>query len=341
MQLRAFAILLCPPSLVASFCVAQTQAAKSSASPEFVEQYNKGKQALKDRKFDDAISAFKKALKIDPACADCDFAIAMAYSQKRDANRSLEFADKSLAAAQDDMSRAVARNFKGEVLMALGESDASRLKDAEAEFREAIKLRPSASYSFNLAKALAMQSKDDEAKQEFARCLTLKPDDETAREARLVMADPRRARSEFAPDFHLTTLQGQPFSLAQASGKVLVMDFWATWCPPCRESVPELKDLTGKYASDKLVLISVSADEDDQAWRDFVGRKKMDWMQYRDADHTILHAFGIHGFPTYLVITGDGIVKRRIVGMNPQQTIVHRLKETLQSMPELEGVERK
>jgi thiol:disulfide interchange protein len=85
------------------------------------------------------------------------------------------------------------------------------------------------------------------------------------------------------------------------------------------------------------VVVSVSADEDDHAWRDFVDHKKMDWMQYRDNDHKILSAFEIHAFPTYLVITGDGVIKRRIVGMNPQQTIVHRLKETLESMPELEG----
>lgn len=324
---------------LAALCPAQTP--KPPADPAFVEQYNKGKQSIKDKKFDEAISAFKKALKIDPGCADCNFAIALAYSQKGDADRALQFADKSLAAAQDDVSRAVGHNFKGEVLMALGEDDASRLKDAESEFREAVKLRSTPTYRFHLAKVLAMQSRDDEAKQEFTQCLTLKPDDETAREARLIMSDPRRARSEFAPDFHLTSLQGQSFSLAQASGKVLVMDFWATWCPPCRESIPELKDLTRKYSSDQLVLISVSADADDQAWRDFVARRKMDWIQYRDADQALLHAFAIHGFPTYLVITGDGIIKRRIVGMNPQESIVHRLKETLQSMPELEGALRK
>jgi thiol-disulfide isomerase/thioredoxin len=125
------------------------------------------------------------------------------------------------------------------------------------------------------------------------------------------------------------------------SGRVVVMDFWATWCPPCRESVPELKDLTRKYPSDRLVLISISADEDENSWKEFVAKKKMDWPQYRDSDRAIMRAFGVHSFPTYLVMDGDGIIRQRIMGLNPRETVVHRLKETLLSMPQLEGVARK
>jgi thiol:disulfide interchange protein len=105
-----------------------------------------------------------------------------------------------------------------------------------------------------------------------------------------------------------------------------------------RESVPELKALTRKYPTDKLVLVSGSADKDESAWRDFLTKKSMDWAQYRDSDRKVLDTFKIHAFPTYLVITGDGVIKQRIVGMNPRETIVHRLKETLASMPELEGM---
>ena len=119
------------------------------------------------------------------------------------------------------------------------------------------------------------------------------------------------------------------------------MDFWATWCPSCRESVPELKDLTRKYPSDRLVLISISADEDENSWKEFIAKKKMDWPQYHDSDRTIMRAFGVHSFPTYLVMDGEGIIRQRIVGLNPRETVVHRLKETLRSMPQLEGVARK
>jgi peroxiredoxin len=150
-----------------------------------------------------------------------------------------------------------------------------------------------------------------------------------------LLADPRRGRESFAPDFKVKTLTGEQVSLQQFAGKVLVMDFWATWCPPCRASVGELKDLTKKYPADKLVLISVSADKDDGAWRDFIEKKHMSWLQYRDSDHQLVDAFGINGFPTYLVIDGEGIVRTRISGLNPQESVVHRLRATLEQMPQL------
>jgi len=79
----------------------------------------------------------------------------------------------------------------------------------------------------------------------------------------------------------------------------------------------------------------VSADSDDKAWQEFVAKHEMTWHQYRDSNHQILDLFGVHAFPTYLVIDGDGLIQQRIVGMNPQETIVHRLKDYLAKVPEL------
>jgi thiol-disulfide isomerase/thioredoxin len=189
----------------------------------------------------------------------------------------------------------------------------------------------------NLARALLRQAKDAEGKQELEVFLSMGPEERSAAEARRLLADPRRAREEIAPEFELTTLQGQQMSLSRLAGRVVVMDFWATWCPPCRASVPELKELTKKYPTDKLVLISVSADKDEKEWREFVAKKNMDWAQYRDTDHRVVDAFAIRAFPTYLVIDGDGVIKERITGLNPQESVVHRLKATLQQMPQLEG----
>jgi thiol:disulfide interchange protein len=62
----------------------------------------------------------------------------------------------------------------------------------------------------------------------------------------------------------------------------------------------------------------------------------MDWPQYRDSNGALMHAFAVRAFPTYMVIDGDGVIKERIVGANPQETIVHRLRATLQSIPQLE-----
>lgn len=249
---------------------------------------------------------------------------------------------KAAATATDDGTRAVAHNMKGTALLTAAgadKTDSKTMQSSESEFRSTSQLDPkSAGFHLNLARALLWQSKgDDDAKQELQSCLGLPPDEKQTSEARLLLSDPRRGREEFAPAFEVSTLQGQQIPLKQLAGRVVVMDFWATWCPPCRDSVPELKELTKKYPTEKLMLISASADKDDRAWREFVVKTNMDWAQYRDADHRILDTFGIHSFPSYLVIDGDGIFKERLTGLNPQQSVVARLRSTLGQMPQLEG----
>jgi thioredoxin-like negative regulator of GroEL len=311
-----------------------------AADPAFKEQFERGGQALKDGKYKDAIDALKRANKLhNNSCGECYLLLAVAYYHAGDLGHCEESCDKALAAASDDLMRADAHNLKGTAAFYAAEADNNKkMKSAEDEFRSAIQLNPKpAVFHMSLAKALLRESKDDEAKRELEECLTHGPDDEMAREARLMLADPRRGREEFAPEFEVSTLQGERISLKQLAGRVVVMDFWATWCPPCRASVPELKDLTKKYPSEKLKLISVSADKDDSAWREFVAKKNMDWAQYRDADSKVLQAFGVHAFPTYVVIDGDGIIKERLKGMNSQESVVHRLKATLSQMPQLEG----
>jgi thiol-disulfide isomerase/thioredoxin len=311
----------------------------AQADPAFKEQFEQGQQALKAGKYKDAIAALEKANKLQSnSCAECYLLLAAAYYESGKFSQCEENCDKAAAAAGDDGTRARAHNMKGNALHASSGTDSKQMKAAESEYRAAVQMDPKvAVFHLNLARALLLESKDDEAKQELKACLALNPDEQMARMARVILADPRRGREEFAPEFEVNTLQGQQLSLKQMVGRVVVMDFWATWCEPCRESVPELKELSKKYPKEKLTLISVSADDDEKAWREFVEKKNMDWTQYRDADKKIRAAFGIHAFPTYLVIDGEGMIKERFTGFNPQETTVHRLKATLGRMPELEG----
>jgi thiol-disulfide isomerase/thioredoxin len=307
------------------------------------EQIEQGQQALKAGKYKDAIEFLKKAnASQGNSCGECYLLMAVAYYKSGRLAESVENSDRAVAVASDDKMRATAHSLKGNALFAAAGKDSKKMGAAEVEFRSAIQLNPkSPLFHLSLAKTLLWESKDDEAKQELQACVALNADEKMAAEARFLLADSRRGREEFAPQFEIRTLQGDEVSLKQLAGRVVVMDFWATWCPPCRASVPELKELTKKYPLEKLTLISVSADKDDSAWREFVAKKKMDWAQYRDADHKVLEAFSIHSFPTYLVIDGDGAIKERFTGMNPQESIVHRLKATLAQMPQLEGEARK
>ena len=104
-----------------------------------------------------------------------------------------------------------------------------------------------------------------------------------------------------------------------------------------RESVPELRDLIRKYDPAKLVLISISADDDETAWNQFITDNKMTWPQYRDADKRLVNAFTVRAYPTYLVIDGDGVITDRIIGADPQQSVVKQLVAILKTIPQLES----
>jgi len=324
-----------------SICLAAQQA--SSADPELAAQIQLGKKALQGQRYKEALDILKSANKREhDSCAECNYLLAIVYFNLQDQNRALESCDKAIKSPGSDGLRAAAHNLKGTLLLASAGDDRKKMQGAEAEFQAAVQFDPKMPvFHLNLAKALLRESKDDAAKKELQLCLDCQPDPKLKDEAEKIMANPKLGRSDIAPDFELTTMQGQQLSLKALAGRVVVMDFWATWCPPCRESVPELKELTKKYPSEKLVLISVSADEKENEWRDFVARKKMDWAQYRDGDGKIRQAFGIRSFPTYLVIDGDGVIRERMTGLNPQETVVHRLKATLGAMPQLEGEARK
>jgi thiol-disulfide isomerase/thioredoxin len=85
-----------------------------------------------------------------------------------------------------------------------------------------------------------------------------------------------------APAFVLTTLSGEQFSLDKLEGKVILVDFWATWCGPCREALPHMQTIAKKFAGQPLVILSISLDNDQTRWQSFVAKNNMTWQQYRD-----------------------------------------------------------
>jgi cytochrome c biogenesis protein CcmG/thiol:disulfide interchange protein DsbE len=112
-------------------------------------------------------------------------------------------------------------------------------------------------------------------------------------------------------------------------GKVTLLDFWATWCGPCRHALPGLKQLQAIYGADKVEVISISEDEDQGTWQSFVAQNQMNWTQRIDSDHQMMRQYGASALPTYVLIGKDGNVVQQYVGDDPGEPILERLEPDL------------
>ena len=112
---------------------------------------------------------------------------------------------------------------------------------------------------------------------------------------------------------------------SSSGGKVTVLDFWATWCGPCRHALPGLKQLQAAYGADKVEVISISEDEDADSWQNFVSQNGMNWTQRLDSDHQMMRQYGASALPTYVLIGKDGNVVQQYVGDDPGEPILERM----------------
>ena len=119
-----------------------------------------------------------------------------------------------------------------------------------------------------------------------------------------------------APAFQLNDLNGKPVSLAEAKGKIVLLNFWATWCGPCRAEIPDLVDLQKRYA-DKFEIIALATDEDDpDEVRRFVLQSGINYRVAMSSDAVRRDYGGIAALPTSFVIDPQGRIVQKHVGLN-------------------------
>lgn len=307
--------------------------AATPANPEVQQAIARGDQAVQSHKYDDAIKEYRKANKLSAnRCSVCNQRLALVYFRIAEPDQGLDYCAKAVDCASGDQELASAYKLQGDALLAVANGDTKRLKQSETALRNALAHDPSlADAHFLLAKDLFQQKRDADALAELNAFLAVAPSGPSADMARRWQAKPQLARERLAPDFQIVAMDGQTYSLQSLAGKTVVLDFWATWCPACVASLGDMKDLVKKYDG-RIVVISVSADQDQSRWRDFIAKKQMTWPQYFDGGGRIAEQFGVHAFPTYMIIDGEGVIHTEIVGTNPQMSLVGRLKKELASL---------
>jgi thiol-disulfide isomerase/thioredoxin len=123
-----------------------------------------------------------------------------------------------------------------------------------------------------------------------------------------------------APDFTLTTVSGKRVTLADYRGKTLVVNDWATWCPPCREEADDLIAVARREASRGVVFLGVDSTEQAPIVRAYVASKGVPYAQAID-DGSFSKAYDVRNFPTTVVIGPDGVLRARIVGTVDRATL--------------------
>jgi cytochrome c biogenesis protein CcmG/thiol:disulfide interchange protein DsbE len=117
-----------------------------------------------------------------------------------------------------------------------------------------------------------------------------------------------------APELALTDLDGKPVRLSDYAGRPIVLNYWASWCGPCRDEFPLLKDAQAAHAADGLVVLGVLFKDDTAPAKDFMAKQGATWTSLADPDGTGAGAYRVVAPPTTFFIGRDGIVRDVAVG---------------------------
>lgn len=117
-----------------------------------------------------------------------------------------------------------------------------------------------------------------------------------------------------APSFTLNDLEGRPVSLADYKGKVVLLNFWATWCEPCKKEMPEIQAAYEQYKDQGFVVLGINFGENPDPTVSFVHHGRLTFPVLLDRRANIAERYGVINLPVTFFINGDGIIRERVFG---------------------------
>lgn len=150
----------------------------------------------------------------------------------------------------------------------------------------------------------------------------------------LLLAPSARASDrigESMPSLSDCPLEGDVPSL---EGKVVLLDFWASWCAPCKASFPAMADLHKQFADRGVVILAVSVDDDAQAYSRFIARTSPPFHTVRDRGHKLVASLEVPTMPTSFLVDRNGVIRFRHAGFHGKETIDSYVREIEQLLAE-------
>lgn len=118
-----------------------------------------------------------------------------------------------------------------------------------------------------------------------------------------------------APDFTVRDLAGKEQQLSALKGNVVLVNFWATWCPPCREEIPSMMKLNQVLAGRQFLMLAISIDEGGKgAVEEFFKKSGLSLPAYLDSEGAVSRSYGTTGVPETFIVDKSGIIRKKIVG---------------------------
>jgi thiol-disulfide isomerase/thioredoxin len=308
--------------VIFSFALCAKPAKSQEGGDRVAKTLAEGDAFRKHREYDKALSAYHKADKLSHhTCPDCYLCMFRVDRELGNLQGALDDAKQAVKAAGDDKAKAAQAHLLRSALLThmASKPNDKKLREAEEEVRQVLVLAPGLPIAhLNLGKILIREERDSEGIDELKGYLAMPgADRKSALEARRIIANPIRGREPFAPDFSFVCLEGESFSNATVRGKVVLFDFWGTWCPTCRASTPMLLNLGKKYRDRPFQIIGVSSDNNEQTLKRFIASNHMDWPEFLDSSEVVRQAFEVNSYPTFMVVDRDGVITYSQAGWSP------------------------
>lgn len=247
--------------LILAAAALAAQQAPGPANPKAQKTYQAALKDLNAGRAQAALDEFKKADKQDDAhCAACQKQMIDKGMMFHDWKTAETAAEEWLAESEGAKSIAIAHYQLGMVLFneGLSRHKGELFSSAHDEMTKALAAYPNFPDALYVdGRVLAHLEQDDAAQAQFKKFVAIAPPDNPSRSRALrYISRPELARARMAPAFTVTTADGRRVSLDDLKGKVVLIDFWATWCGPCRQALPHLQQIARKFAGEPLAILS-------------------------------------------------------------------------------------